>query len=777
MANLFEKVVSLSTLLDAWKLVHAKGSAGGLDGISIEDFQKDLSRNLDKLSSDLKSGRYAPEPLERIDIPKHDGSGEKRPLSLPSVRDKIVQQAVRLVLEPIFNPIFLDCSYAYRPGKGPRKAFGRVNHYLTTERRRWAALADFDRFFDTLDQDILIRQVAKLVDDPEILSLIRMWIKIGFVRSGGDYSDAEAGIGQGSVISPLLSNIYAHPLDEYMIKQGYSYIRYSDNMIVLSHGRSEAGKGLKDLTEFSRINLKLRLNEEPRPVRSLSEGFVFLGIYYHEDRRAISTGKMAKIHERLKSLIKPGKLPDVLMQKIVRSLEGTARYYSVINPDPQFSEIDRFVIDRMATVLAEFVNKDIFRNTAEIITYLAPIPFLSEGCRTRKDEALKEIASLALRKAVEGKAKSESATQPAKTVTQAVRKADNAVTRRKQRYIRERSDSSDLFVSTHGAFVGKASGLLVVKSQGKLLASVQFEKLKNVLIGTSGVTLSSDVIRECAQRKIGLHFADAHGPPYAMVNATSHPKARLSMAQLEAVKNGEGLSIARRIVMGKIRNQLNLLKFYGRSRGDEADYQKGVDAMELEVEKLSEEAEKIGDGDGLEKARERLFSVEGRAASSYWAMVKLALGKDVEFPGRRRKGATDLVNCLLNYGYAMIYPRVWRAIVLAGLNPHLSFLHAPSDDDPSLAFDMIEEFRSQSVDRAVITMLSRNEPAALDPKQGLLTEVTKRRLITNVLERLTTLVRTKKGHVTLDDVIREQPKRLAHSLLSGTPYRPFIGRY
>ncbi len=127
---------------------------------------------------------------------------------------KIAQQAVRSVIEPLFNARFLDCSYAYRPGKGTAKAFNRVNHYLTAQRRRWVVLADFDKFFDTLDPDFLVRQITRVLDDSDILGLIRMWTRIGFVGKRGDYSDVAAGVGQGSVISPLLSNIYAHPLDE-----------------------------------------------------------------------------------------------------------------------------------------------------------------------------------------------------------------------------------------------------------------------------------------------------------------------------------------------------------------------------------------------------------------------------------------------------------------------------------------------------------------------------------------------------------------------------------
>lgn len=777
MGELFNKVCSLPVLMDAWKRVKGKGAAGGLDCVSVEDFHKDLSRNIDRLVKDLQGGRYAPEPLERINAPKHDGTRETRPLSLPSVRDKLVQQAVRLVIEPLFNPRFLDCSYAYRPGKGPKKAFGRINHSLTTEKKTWVALGDFDRFFDTLDQEVLLREFGKGVDDPEIIGLIRMWIKIGYVGSSGDYFDTEGGVGQGSVISPLLSNIYAHPLDDYMVRQGYTYLRYSDNLIILALTKKEAARGLDDLASFAKSALKLTLNDYSRPVRSLGEGFVFLGIFYQGEKRAISIGKMGKILRRLKTLIKPGKTPENLMLKLAQSLEGTARYYGVIQPEGQFAEIDQVVMNRMATVLAEYVQMGLFRNASQLMTYLMPLPFLSQGFKLRKEATLKELAGVVLKKRLTEKAKTEAKAPAAVPVQKAVKRADRAVSRRKQRYVRDRGTASELVVSTHGAFLGKASGRLVVKIKEKILTTARFDTLKNVVVAVSGVTLSSDLIRECAGRQIGIHFVEHQGPPYAMIHAPAHPRASLCMAQTRAIQDGKGFDIARRIVKGKIRNQLNLLKFYGRSRQDEEAYQSGLDKMEAEVDRLFEEADSLEPGEDHALARERLFSIEGRAASSYWALVKKIMGDEIEFPGRRRRGAADLVNSLLNYGYALIYPRVWRAVILAGLNPHLSFLHAPDDKEPSLSFDLIEEFRCQAVDRAVITMISRNEPVAVDPKKGLLTEETKRLLISNVLERLTALMPTKKGRIPLDEVIRRQPRRLARALTEDRPYRPFVGRY
>ncbi|MDY6855424.1 MAG: CRISPR-associated endonuclease Cas1 [Thermodesulfobacteriota bacterium] len=235
--------------------------------------------------------------------------------------------------------------------------------------------------------------------------------------------------------------------------------------------------------------------------------------------------------------------------------------------------------------------------------------------------------------------------------------------------------------------------------------------------------------------------------------------------------------IASRIVKGKIRNQLNLMKFYARSRKENTGFQEGLTDMENQVERLSDEAKQLPHDAEHNAIRDRLFSIEGRSAAAYWAMVKHLLAGDIEFAGRRRQGADDLVNSMLNYGYGILYSRVWRAIAVAGLNPFLSFLHAPQKNKPTLSYDLIEEFRCQAVDRAVFTMITRGEELKINNKTRLLTDKTKEKVIENVLERLASIVPYKGSKITLTEVIRLQPRHLIECLKKGKAYRPFIGRY
>jgi group II intron reverse transcriptase/maturase len=214
MGELFTQICTDETLFDAWRRVERKGSRGGIDQVTIATFAQRLNANLEQLVDDLRSGQYVPEPFEKIGIPKLDKPGELRPLQMPTVRDKVAQEAVRSVIAPILEKTFVDCSYAYRPGKGPQKAIRRVEHYLAAK-NTWVALADIDRFFDSMDQAITLQEVQKQIHEPEILRLLELWIKMGAVDTRGHWVDPINGVAQGTVISPLLSNVYLTTFDAY----------------------------------------------------------------------------------------------------------------------------------------------------------------------------------------------------------------------------------------------------------------------------------------------------------------------------------------------------------------------------------------------------------------------------------------------------------------------------------------------------------------------------------------------------------------------------------
>ena len=215
--SLFQKLTTKMALTDAWRIIEKKRSAGGIDRQTVQSFERIHAKEIDKLSAQLKSGIYVPQPYARLDISKPDKPGETRPLSLPAIRDKIVQQALKTLIDPLFNKLFLDVSYAYRPGKGSVKAINRIRHIIANTPNKWVCRADIDRFFDTMQHDIALAEFRKVVDEPEITKLLTMWIKIGAVKPEGNYIDSPGGIAQG----PLCKALHKLPYAKKVIMQSY----------------------------------------------------------------------------------------------------------------------------------------------------------------------------------------------------------------------------------------------------------------------------------------------------------------------------------------------------------------------------------------------------------------------------------------------------------------------------------------------------------------------------------------------------------------------------
>ncbi|MBW1987847.1 MAG: hypothetical protein JRI50_11645, partial [Deltaproteobacteria bacterium] len=216
MGTLFDRLCDRATLEATWQQVLKKNARGGLDGRQPPDLEKGIDHILSRLADDLRAQKYVPIPYGKGAKPKFDDKNEWRQLSLPAVIDKIVQEAAVSVIEPVFEREFLDCSYAYCKGKGPVRALKRINHIRRSSPVRWVVTAEIDNFFDSLDHRVLIDSVAARIKEPELLNLISLWLQAGIISIRGDWLEPEEGIAQGAVISPLLSNIYLHPLDCFM---------------------------------------------------------------------------------------------------------------------------------------------------------------------------------------------------------------------------------------------------------------------------------------------------------------------------------------------------------------------------------------------------------------------------------------------------------------------------------------------------------------------------------------------------------------------------------
>jgi len=286
-------------------------------------------------------------------------------------------------------------------------------------------------------------------------------------------------------------------------------------------------------------------------------------------------------------------------------------------------------------------------------------------------------------------------------------------------------------------------------------------------------SVSDSFLSQVTNEGIPIHFIDFDGRPYAHLVGPRFPLFGLSKAQAQAARERHGLELAAAFVEGKIRNQINLIKYYSKSQQHrDAVFDAQCRQAITKIQALLDQVETLLADQNLEQAHARLFAVEGNSASHYWNLIKSFLSADIFFTGRQRQGATDLVNSLLNYGYGILYGRVHEAVILAGLNPNISFLHAEQVGKPTLVFDLVEEFRQPAVDRAIIAMIRRKE--TLDMEGAKLNQATRQKIVDAVIERLNARVRYRSQRIPLREVIHRQAKALAKALESRGRYRPFI---
>jgi len=272
--SLVDKVYHPTNLKLAWKKVKSNRGSGGIDKTSIQGFTNVAEEELQKLHQQLKEATYEPMPVRRVYIPKRGKPNKKRPLGIPAMRDRVCQQALKNRLEPIFEPGFNDGSFGYRPGRSPHQAMRKIYRELL-KGYEWIVDADLEDFFGSVQHERLIDMIAEKVSDGRILKLIRKMLKAGYMEQGIRHLTQE-GTSQGSVISPLLSNIYLNQFDHEMGSRGYKLTRFADDWVVLCRTRWEAIKALEEAREVLK-SLGLTIHPEKTRITHINKGFEFLG--------------------------------------------------------------------------------------------------------------------------------------------------------------------------------------------------------------------------------------------------------------------------------------------------------------------------------------------------------------------------------------------------------------------------------------------------------------------------------------------------------------------
>jgi len=333
-------------------------------------------------------------------------------------------------------------------------------------------------------------------------------------------------------------------------------------------------------------------------------------------------------------------------------------------------------------------------------------------------------------------------------------------------------DGSRLILSGFGLFLSKKSERLLVRKGKEVIYQFPFFRLNEVVVGSKGITLSSDLLEELCLRGIRLSFLDRSGKPYAMVTSpmlTATVQARRE--QILAFTDKRGLEFSKAVVLGKIKNQERLLRYFGKYLKKEAeDRFLKIEAIAAQLRNLWKKVPAI-DGGSVSEARGALMGMEGTAGRIYWEAVKDIIGHRVEFLGRDHRGATDAVNSLLNYGYGILYSQVWGAVLNAGLEPFAGFLHVDRPGKPSLVLDLVEEFRQPVVDRTVIAYVNLGTNVGM--KDGLLDADTRKAIGDKIVERLLASETYQGKQYQIRSIIQMQARRLAGFLRGDGEYKAF----
>jgi RNA-directed DNA polymerase len=347
--SLYDRLLHVEVLLEAFKKVkHSKG-AGGIDHQSIDMFESELKENVLKLVTELREKSYRPLPVKRVEIPK--GNGKMRLLGIPAVRDRVIQQALLSILQPIFEEDFHPSSYGYRPGRSCHQAINKATTFIRTYELEYVVDMDLSEFFDTLDHEILINCVRKRVTDGSILKLISMFLKSG-VMVEGMCEKTDLGSPQGGVISPLLANIYLNEFDQFMKDRNYRIVRYADDILILGDSKRSAEHAKEVATKFLEKKLKLKINLEKTHVAHSAQGIKFLGVKIFTEFTLIQKQKVKDFKSKIKMMTRrnQGVNLEAVIKRINPVLRGFSNYFCIANCKRLFNELMSWIRRRLRAI-------------------------------------------------------------------------------------------------------------------------------------------------------------------------------------------------------------------------------------------------------------------------------------------------------------------------------------------------------------------------------------------------------------------------------------------
>jgi len=729
----FDKLFSTKNLLITLELYKkTKGYHEAKELISSGEFLKSLKKG------------FIPDPMQGFEVPK--SNGEMRKLAQASITSKVVQ---KIIAEAILDSVkFNDKSYAFRKGKGVLKAINRTKDFL--KRYSYIAKADIDNFFDTINQEKLIVILNRLIEDKKIVMLISLFLKNGMMKHN-EWIDKSQGIYQGDVLSPVLSNLYLHSFDEALEKKGIDFVRFADDMLFFAKNEKKAKKNLAIATSYLKA-LDLSFGEDKSYLASLHDGFEFLGLRFKDKTIQMDNKRFQK---KISTISKSTKKKDLYesIKFINEYLVGIRHYYfKVLSSKHQLILIAEHIDEILVKKIALAKKSKVINKKSKFVQILVELEDLEHNT---KEEKIRHAHNLI--------ARAYESIAMAKPLVNAEKKVE----KKKRTFLQEQIKNSEIILNRFGLYISMSKGKVVVKEYGKVIQTSPINWVTRIIVMTKGVSISSNLILECSKRKIDIDFIEK-SRPYAQITYYSVVSNELHLKQLDLKNSKKGFKIALSLIKAKMKNQINLIKYYARYRERE-----DVESFEL-LERYIEQMEGILKNIKNAKDIPALMGYEGSLSVVYWKSFGILIDEK-EFK-RETFNAPDAINQSLNYGYAFIYHRVQSALLKTGVNIYHSFLHSSQDNKPTLVFDMVEVFRQLVVDREIISILNRG--TELTSNKGRLTKKSIKVITENIQERLATPTKWRKGKYKIVTIIDEQALELSH-VIKGikSNFKGFVVKY
>jgi RNA-directed DNA polymerase len=350
--NVMERVVERENMKRAYRRVLGNRGSAGVDGMGVEELKPWLQEHWGRIREELLEGRYEPQPGLRVEIPKPGGKGMRK-LGIPTVVDRLIQQAMHQVLSPLFDPDFSETSYGFRPGRRAQQAIAKARGYVAGG-KRWVVDIDLEKFFDRVNHDVLMSRVARKVKDKRVLRLIRRYLQAG-IMEGGVVSQPEKGTPQGGPLSPLLSNIILDGLDKELDRRRHCYCRYADDCNIYVGSKRAGERVMKSISRFLERRLRLQVNEEKSAVdRPWKRAFLGFSMTWDKVPRVrVAPSSVLRFKSTLKRTFREGKGRNLsrLVEELKPVLQGWINYYQFTEVKNAFEELDGWIRRRLRCIL------------------------------------------------------------------------------------------------------------------------------------------------------------------------------------------------------------------------------------------------------------------------------------------------------------------------------------------------------------------------------------------------------------------------------------------